>query len=84
MSSTNPPTTSAPPLNDSLIGNDLAKIAKRMKAVARFVANPVAEKKKKIGMKVDKKNKVEVERLAEWDEFLQSGKGSHEAVLTKT
>lgn len=81
MSSTNPSTTSAPPSNDSLTETDLArsKIAKRMWAVARFVANPVAERKKKFEMKADKKNKVEVERLAEWDEFLQSGKGSHEA-----
>lgn len=81
MTSTNPSTTSATPSNDSLIENDLVKsrVVKRMKAVARFVANPVAERKKKIGMKADKNEKVEVERLAEWDKFLQSGRGSRKA-----
>lgn len=86
MTSTDPPTTPQRPRSpdDGLHystpdGPRRSKTIKRMRAVARFVANPVAETRKNIEMKAARKTKAEAERLAEWDRFLQSGRNSHEA-----
>lgn len=50
-----------------------------MRAVVKFMANPIAETRRKNLIKADKKEKAEIERLAEWDGFLQSGRRFYEA-----
>lgn len=83
----NPATTAtskAPSSNgglQSLIPGDLRKLkaTKRMRAVVKFMANPIAETRRKNLIKADKKEKAEIERLAEWDGFLQSGRRFYEA-----
>lgn len=85
MTSTDPSTMlqKSPPPDDGLRystpgGQRRSKTIKRMRAVARFVSNPVTETRKNIEMKAARKTKAEAERLAEWDRFLRSDRNSHD------